>query len=240
MIKNVLIKVKEQKIKGTLFYPRPLKTKNPAILFIHGWTSNEKGYAPRAEALSKLGFICLTFNLRGHDGKQKTLDKFSRADHLEDCIAAYDFLLSQNGVDKTQIGIIGASYGAYFGSILSLKRKLKWIVLRAPALYHNEKFDSSTSKLINDREDEFFQRMKPEKNNLALEGIKKFKGDLFIIESDKDKIIPNRIIKYFKNAIIDKTKISHRVIKNAKHELTEGKQKQEFIDILVRWFEQHT
>lgn len=240
MAKKVFIKLANQKIKGTLFYPKKIKNKNPAILFIHGWLSNETGYALRAEALSRLGFICLTFNLRGHDKENKDLKRFSRADHLKDSMTAYDFLSSQIDVDKNQIGIVGASYGAYLGSILSTKRKLRWLALRAPALFYNTDFNAPTVKLIQDREEDFFQKMKPEKNNFALLGIKGFAGDLLIIESEKDRTIPHQIIRYFKNSLNDKSKFSHIIIKNAKHELTEGKQKQEFIDILVRWFEQHT
>lgn len=238
MTKNIYIKVNGHKMKGTLFYPSNIKLKNPAILFIHGWTSNETGYVPRAKALSKLGFICLTFNLRGHDGNQKNIGQFSRNDHLQDCIDAYDFLCSQKKVDNTKIGVVGASYGGYLGTILSGKRKVSWLALRAPALFNNNNINLPTKQLIDNREGSFFQKMKPEKDNIALLGVKVFNGGLLIVESEKDQIIPHGIIKYFKNASSDKKKISHQIIKQAGHELSTKKYNDSFINILTEWFKE--
>jgi len=237
MHKKLFIKVDNQKLKGTIFYPKKIKNKNPAILFIHGWTSNETGYVPRAKALCSLGFICLTFNLRGHNGEQKDLDKFSRRDHLEDSLAAYNFLSSLREIDKNQIGVVGASYGAYLASILSSKKKLKWLALRAPALFKNKEFDMPTQEVVSKREEDFFQEMIPKKNNFALKGIKNFKGKLLLIESENDEIIPNKIIKYYLNS---KKNASHSIIRKADHALLKDKWRREFIEILVKWFKERS
>jgi len=82
-MKRVIFWVEGQKIKGTLILPRVVKDKNPGVLFIHGWTSSEEGYIPRAKAVAKHGAICLTFNLRGHGKSEGRLGDFSRKDHLK-------------------------------------------------------------------------------------------------------------------------------------------------------------
>ena len=118
-MKRINFLVNGQKIKGTLIFPKKVKFDNPAVLFIHGWTSNETGYIPRAQVVAKHGAICLIFNLRGHGESGGSLEEFSRKDHLKDVIAAYDFLTAQKNVNKNKIGVCGASYGGYLASILN-------------------------------------------------------------------------------------------------------------------------
>ncbi|MGI8420594.1 MAG: alpha/beta hydrolase family protein, partial [Candidatus Levyibacteriota bacterium] len=139
-MKPVSFEVDGQKLTGTLFYPEQIKTKNPAILFLHGWKSSQKRMIPRAQQLAKLGFICLSFNLRGHGDSEGDRKILSRKDYVDDVIAAYDFLVQQAHVDKERMGIICTSFGAYLGSILTSKRKVKWLVLHAPAGYPDEGF----------------------------------------------------------------------------------------------------
>lgn len=234
-MKDVSFFVDKQKLKGTLFYPKPLRTANPAILFLHGWTSSEIGYKPRAEALAKLGFICLTFDLRGHGKSDGKLEDFSINDHLKDAVAAFDFLASQENADKNKIGVVGASYGGYLASILSSKRSVKWLTLRAPAIYPDGNFNRSTVSVLKD-ETKFFNEMgSGDKNNSACRAISKFNGNILIIESKNDEIIPHKIIEAYINCVKDKNLLTHKVIKNADHPLLKEEYKKEFIKIMVDW-----
>jgi uncharacterized protein len=124
-----------QQLVCSIFYPEKIKDKNSAVIFIPGWTSDESSYHQRAQALSKLGYICLAITLRGHGESSGSLEEFSRADHLEDIIHAYDFLSKQKGVNKENISVVGASYGGYLAAILAGKRSVKHLAMRAPALY---------------------------------------------------------------------------------------------------------
>lgn len=231
-MKKVSIESDGEIITGTLHFPQNLKDNNPAIIFIHGWTSDEEGYQPRAKALANSGYICLTINLRGHGASSGKLEQYSRQNHLDDSIAAYDFLENQSGVDHNNISLVGASYGAYLGAILSNKRKLKYLAMRAPALYVNSDFNVSTAELINNKESQFFKDMEVEQNNLALSGVKKV-DSVLIIESEFDQIIPHRIIDLYKNAAGN---VDHAIIKGANHQLSEEGWKNEFIKMLVDWF----
>src|SRR5690349_4858240 len=87
-----------QKLHGTLFYPEKPKSQNPAVLFLHGWRSSEKNILGRAEALAKLGFVCMTFNLRGNGTSEGDIALLTRQDFLNDALAAYDFLSKQQKV----------------------------------------------------------------------------------------------------------------------------------------------
>src|SRR5438270_12807000 len=120
-MKNMYFTVDNQKLKATLFYPSVLKQQNPGVMFINGWATDESHQIQRAEAVAQKGAICLTFDLRGNGLSEGEFAAFSRADHLQDAIAAYDFLTSQEGVNKNRIGVCGVSYGGYLASILASK-----------------------------------------------------------------------------------------------------------------------
>ena len=235
-MKKVVFLVDGQKIKGTLIFPKAVKDKNPGVLFIHGWTSSEEGYLPRAQAVAKHGAICLTINLRGHGKSDGSLEELSRKDHLNDVITAYDFLACQKNVDRNRIGVCGSSYGGYLASILSLKRKVKWLVLRVPALYRDSDFNIPTAKLIREDINIYRQSEIRPKENMALKAVSKFRGDLLLVESEKDEIVPKQTIKNYLQAVNPKITFDHKIMQNADHALTNKKWKLEFIEILSGWF----
>lgn len=236
-MKKITIPTKNgQELVCSVFYPEIVKTKNPAIIFIPGWTSSEASYHQRAAALTKLGYICLAVTLRGHGESSGELEAFSRADHIEDVINAYDFLTSQKHVDKKNISVVGASYGGYLAAILAGKRPIKHLAMRAPALYENKQLETPTAQLINEREDEFFKNLRPETDNLALSGVKKITGNLLLIESEKDQIIPGKIIGLYIAAVPNPATVTHEIIRGADHQLSKGEWKQQFIAILASFF----
>src|SRR6266403_1786925 len=124
-MQTISFPVDGQKLEGDLFYPEQIKGKNPAILFIHGWSSSKERYLARAEALTKLGYTCLAFSLRGHGKSEGDIKKQTRQDFLNDSLAAYDFLVEQKGVDKDSISIVGASFGAYLAALVSQERAVE-------------------------------------------------------------------------------------------------------------------
>lgn len=235
-MKKVVFLVEGQKAKGTLIFPKVIKKQNPGVLFIHGWTSSEEGYLPRAQAVAKLGAICLTINLRGHGKSEGRLEDFSRKDHLKDVMAAYDFLAGQKNVDKDRIGICGSSYGGYLASILTFKRKVKWLVLRAPALYRDDDFNIPTAKLIREDINIYRQSKIRPKDNLTLKAVSEFSGDLLLVESEKDETVPKQTIKNYVQAVNPRAVLAHKIMKNADHPLTKKKWKLKFIEILSGWF----
>lgn len=234
--------VGKQKVKGTLILPNSIKSKLPAVLLIHGWTSSEKGYIPRAQAISKLGYICLTFNLRGHGNSDGELDKLSRRNHLQDVIAAYDFLASQKGVEKDRIGVIGSSYGGYMASLLSVKRRIKWLVLRAPAIYSDKSFTTPSGKINREDSLKYFNIKTNKNNNLALKSLSKYRGDVLLITSGKDEIIPKQTIQNYIDAINHEVNFDHLIIKGANHAFgkntTNTKWLKQFIGILENYFKE--
>lgn len=233
---KISFKVNKDTLVGNLFYPSKIQKTNPAVLFIHGWQSNQTGYFPRAEAVAKERVLCLTFDLRGHGQSDENLKTFSRKDHLNDVLAAYDFLISQSQVDQNKIGVVGASYGGYLASILTSRRKIKWLVLRAPALYPNTDFDLPTALLIEQKGEDIFKQKFLEQNNFVLESLRRYTNNALLIKCENDEIIPSQIILNYKKALQNNKNFNYELLKNADHSLSKEEDKLAFLNLLRKYF----
>jgi uncharacterized protein len=234
MQKKINFSVNGMKLSGTFLTPDVQRTDKSAVLFIHGWLATETRNIVRADPLTKLGYTCLTFELRGHgasEGKNKDLTVI---DHLDDCIAAYDFLKSQLPTKSNKIHVVGASYGGYLASVLSSRRTIESLVLRVPALYRDE--DVGLPKLNLPRKPlELYRRTKLDPSgNIALNALSKFEGKVLLIESENDEVIPHEVLENYKNSIIKKN-LTYTIMNGADHGLT-GTYDKEFIRLLIEWF----
>lgn len=229
------LKSGNQNLSANLIKPENFRKPLPSLIFIHGWKSNQTGNIKRAVEIVKLGFVCLTLDLRGHGESNGNVEEFSRGDHLEDIETAYKYLRDLKEVNPNKIGIIGSSYGAYLAAVAINFLEFEWLVLRVPALYFNDKFNIPTGKLIKEDRNAFTTSGLTPKNSLALKGVANFSGDILIIESEKDEIIPHSVIENYLNSISDKRKLTYKIIKNARHSLTDEKLDKEYVALLKRW-----
>ena len=237
-MQNIEFSVDGLKLKGDLFYPEKLKDKNPSILFVHGWTSEKKRSFQYAEALIKLGFIIMVFDMRGHGISEGDINIATPKEFLRDCIAAYDYFSSVKGVDKENISIVSSSFGGYLSSMLTTKREIKNLVLRVPADYANDTFEKPKMGNAGENPDIFKWRLSPKKYNetYALQALHDYDEPILIIESEKDTIVPHPIIQNYVDAVKDKNKLTHIVMKDAPHSIKPGPFKEEVTKILVNWF----
>ena len=237
-MENVEFFVNKQKLKGVIFYPQIKKDKNPAILFVHGWTSMKERSFQYAQALSKLGFLCFLFDMRGHGQSEGDIKTFTIKDFSDDVIAAYDYLSEVKSVNKENISAVASSFGCYLIALLSQKRKIKNLVMRAPADYANEEFNRPKSLTSGDEPEVMAWRKKIKQPNetYALEAINNFSGNILIIEAELDDTIPHETIENYANAVKDKNKLTHIVLKGAPHSIAEGKFRDQITQILVNWF----
>src|SRR5579864_5720220 len=94
------------KLVGNLFIAG--QPKELVFLFIQGWTGHQNIEA--AQALTKLGYTTMTYDMRGNRESEGNLAEFTRADFIKDATIAYDYLKQQIGKD-TRIGVVGSSFG---------------------------------------------------------------------------------------------------------------------------------
>lgn len=227
------LKSQNQNLAATLTKPgKHFKEPLPALIFIHGWKSDQTGNVRRAKEISKLGFICLTLDLRGHGESEGKLEDYSREDHIEDIKSVYKYLAELKDVNAEKIGIIGSSYGGYLAAVATNFLKFEWLILRVPALYFDKGFKTPTTELLGRDKNAFTTSGLHTEKSLALKGVANFPGEILIIESEEDKIIPHSVIENYLEVIADRKKLTYKIMKGAQHSLETPEQEEEYIDIL--------
>src|SRR5258706_1942379 len=186
LLEQLQITVGDARLAGTLLAPA---TTVPGLLFVHGWGGSQEQDLERARAAAALGCICMTFDLRGHAAHRQYCEIVTREDNLRDLLAAYDALAGMRGVDRSSIGIVGSSYGGYLAAIVTSLRKVRWLALRAPALYKDAEWEKPKHALHADADLAAFRRreLRAEENR-ALKACSEFRGDVLIVESEHDTI----------------------------------------------------
>ena len=198
------------------------------ILFIHGLHSTQAGYAGRAvAAVDRLGAVCLTFDLGGHGASDGVEGGLSIRDHLDDATAAYDRLVAERDVDPARIGVAGASYGAYLAALLTERRPVARLALRAPALYPDPELDAPPARRTPaDRP--------PPATSSALDALRRFDRPVLIVESGNDDAISPATIPLYRESC---PAAEHVLIAEAEHELKRPEWRRDFLNALLDFFD---
>jgi uncharacterized protein len=230
----VYIRVEDEHILATLITPGTLM---PGVLFVHGWGGDQHQYVRRAGELAALGCVCVTFDLRGHAQTQAQFESVSREESMRDVLAAYDFLAAQRNVDSNSIAVVGSSYGGYLAALLTALRPVKWLALRAPALYKDSEWRLPKLQLRREQalEEYRLQSVTPDESN-ALRVCREFTGDVLIVESENDTVIPRQVIVNYREACIHAKSLTYRLMEGADHGLSNEAWHGAYTALLVNWF----
>lgn len=212
--------------------------KRPGVLFIHGYTGTKEGSYQHAEALATIGYTSFLFDMRGHGESAGEMKKLSGSEFLKDVLAAYDFFVQTEDVDRNNISVIGTSLGSHMALLLSTKRKVKNLVVRAPSDFQDEVFDKPIEENggWNPKTAEWRREVKTFSDSFALKAMHVFEGNTLVVESEKDDMVPHQTVLNYINAARSKAKLTHTVLKDAPHSLPPGKLKDELTQILKNWF----
>jgi dienelactone hydrolase len=230
--RTIDIAVDGKHIAGTLVGP---DTMVPGVLLVHGWDGSQDQYVARAHEIASLGCICLTFDLRGHVRHQSDRETVTRQDNLKDLLAAYDVLVGHPAVDPGAIAIVGSSYGGYLAAIVSAMRPVRWLGLRVPALYRDEDWDVPKAKLNRDELVAYRHSELPAEGNRALAACAAFRGDVLIVESEHDTLVPHQVIENYMAACKHAQSLTYRMVSGADHALSEKEWQQTYTSLLVNW-----
>jgi uncharacterized protein len=229
----VYIRVEDEHILGTLISPGTLV---PGVLFVHGWGGDQGQYRDRGHELAALGCVCLTFDLRGHAQTRALHETISREESLRDVLAAYDFLAAQHNVDSDSIAVVGSSYGGYIVALLTALRPVRWLSLRAPALYKDSEWRSPKQLLKRAQDLDSYRRqaIRPE-DSRALRACTGFAGDVLIVESELDTVVPHQVIVNYRDACLNARSLTYRVISGADHGLSDDAWQRAYTTLLSTW-----
>ncbi|MDP8993588.1 MAG: alpha/beta fold hydrolase [Pseudomonadota bacterium] len=228
----VALKIGNEHVEGTLLTPDRLI---PGILFVHGWGGCQEHDLDVARAIARLGCLCFTFDLRGHARSSRQRRSVTREDNLADLVAAYDFLAGQEAVDRQAIAVVGASYGAYLATILTTRRPVCWLGLRVPALYRDDNWDVPKEDLDREDLDAYRRSYLGPGDNVALDACAKFGGDVLLVESECDEVIPHPAIVSYLGAFRNVRSLTYRLMEGADHALTEPACQKLYNAMLTNW-----
>ena len=226
------IPVDDQRISATIVTPA---TQVPGMLFVHGWRGSQEQYLARAREIAALGCVCLTINLRGHLPSDPQHETVTREDNLRDILAAYDELAHHPAVDPAAIGIIGSSYGGYLAAVATSLRPVRWLGLRVPALYKDADWAVAKQRLDKDELAAYRRGPVAAEDNRALRACAGFEGDVLIVESEHDDVVPPPVIANYRAAFWKAHSLTYRVIEGADHGISEEQWQQAYTSILVNW-----
>jgi len=220
-------------IEGTLVTPGSLI---PGVLFVHGWGGSQQQYLARAREIAALGCVCLTFDLGGHAGTQPRRETVSRESNLRDVLAAYDTLTRHPHVDPGAIAVVGSSYGGYLAAILTSLRRVKWLALRVPALYVDSGWELPKLQLHKDYDLRSYRlSVVPAASNRALRACAEFEGDVLLVESEHDDIIPHAVVTSYREACVNSRSLTYRCMEGADHGLTDAAGQLAYTALLTQW-----
>ena len=231
--RKIAITVGERLLAGTLITPGALI---PGALFVHGWGGSRQQYLARAREIAALGSVCLAFDLGGHAETERERESVSRESNLADLLAAYDMLAAHPQVDAARIAVIGSSYGGYLAAILTTMRPVRWLGLRAPALYRDSGWGHPKLQLHREQNLEEYRRsVRSRESNRALRACGEYQGDVLIIESEHDDRIPHAVITSYREACTAARSLTYRCLGGADHGLTSDECQQAYTALLMQW-----
>ena len=129
---SVILENDDEKIFAVFHKPKKTIKKIPAVLFCHGFagqkTGRHRAYVTIAEELAKSGIASLRLDFRGCGDSEGNLFQSSITGQVKDALKGLEFLINQEEIDASSIGILGRSLGGaiavmtakQFGSIKSL------------------------------------------------------------------------------------------------------------------------
>jgi len=94
-------------------FPKPVADRPPAVVLVHGFSSDRVGTSALARRIAQNGYGVLAIDVRGHgENRNSFLESQSGHGLREDVKNAVDFLRQSNLVDGSRIVVMGHSMGA--------------------------------------------------------------------------------------------------------------------------------
>lgn len=117
-----IVNKKGLKLSVALETPEKNRTSLPAVILLQGFVGHKDGekIASLSKHLVQLGFVTLRFDPSGFgESEGNTLDEYSISNFVSDIESVYQFLLGQDFIDKSKIGVWGQSMGGMLSIIFA-------------------------------------------------------------------------------------------------------------------------
>lgn len=209
MEKKIEFKVGKDTLRGKLFIPSGIGP-FPGVIFFHGSRSKGETYYEAAKRLAQNGILGFAFNYRGCGISDGDIKQQKIGMGFEDVENALKKFLSFKELDKNRIGLCGSSFGGFLACMVVNKYNFKSLVLSVPAAYAPSSMD-----IIHESDED----MGDFRESLSYKELSKFKGNLLIVQSEKDEILPQGMVEKYLKISVNTAKKEHVLLKNTGHRI---------------------
>jgi len=116
---------------------------------------------------------------------------------------------------------------------------VRWLALRVPALYKDSEWSLPKFKLRTEQDLAKYrlQPVTPEESK-ALRACHAFTGDVLLVESEHDNVIPHQVVVNYREACKSARSLTYRLIEGADHGLSAEPMQTAYRELLVKWFKE--
>jgi alpha-beta hydrolase superfamily lysophospholipase len=113
---------------------------------------------------------------------------------------------------------------------------VRWLGLRVPALYLDDGWNTPKRALHVEHDlVAYRKRIVASSDNRALRAAARFGGDVLLVESEHDKIVPHPAIASYLQAFLNAHSLTYRIIAGADHGLSDDTSQRAYTSLLVNW-----
>jgi len=206
----------------------------PGLLVLPGWDDNGRQQFEGFKAcLERDGWICKRADLPDANWSTERRAALTRDEALRHVLYDYDDLAGQ--VFGGPVGVLGFSFGAYIGAFLAANRPVQFLILRSPALYPDEDWMVPKEQLDKNDLDAYRHEKHGSYDNKALDCCSRFSGDVLLIDSEKDEVIPRTVIASYETAFAGARSLTRHTLAMADHPLTDPAWQAEYRNFATDW-----
>lgn len=210
----------------------------PGLLVLPGWHDRGPQLTKALKAaLQPLGWVCRRVDLPDSSWPADWRAEMSRDDVLRQALEDHDRLqLRLNGGPMT---VLGFSFGAYIAAFVAAARQADRLVLRSPALYPDDGWTTPKEALDELKLESYRSVVHDTPSNGALRCCAQFRGDVLLIDSEKDQVIPWPVIASYQGSFTNARSLSRCTLRGADHQLTEQTWQDGYRAAVLGWLRDH-
>jgi dienelactone hydrolase len=178
---------------------------------------------------------CLRAGIPDADTSGHERGTANRQDSLAQLLVDYAALIESAGNDPARLGVLGFSYGAYEAALLMGHRSPAWLALRSPALYPDAHWHMPKEDLHPQTLERYRRLRTGPGENRALACCAAYRGDVLLIESECDEVIPRTVIDNYADAFQHARSLTRRMLSGADHQLSDHRSRMGYHELVVAW-----
>lgn len=254
MQRPVVFKSNGSDVYGVLHLPEKISPRRPipGVVLCHGFTGTKveahRIFVKMAWALERYGIASVRFDYRGCGDSEGDFVDATVGGHIEDAMRAVDFIISQPGIDKGKIGILGFSLGGAVASYVAGRANIKALALWAPAAdlmeeaeqYQKENDLKGVKRLravdyCGNLIGRHFAKELPEIQPLL--EIEKYNGPAIIVHGTKDESVPlSHSLRFYRVLKKKNLPVTRCLVEGSDHAFSSYQWEREAIKRTLRFF----